>query len=157
MTTKLILNANLTEVVRELSRMVQEGTIDPSVRKLAEQITIGQADPIGMVFVFVTHTFPYQLDPINYELFIHPRRMVEDYYQGRLHSGDCDDHALLNAALLGSIGYKTRIILVDNGRSGEINHALSQVETKIGWVDVDTTSTAPLGWFKRYDTMVIVN
>jgi transglutaminase-like putative cysteine protease len=60
--------------------------------------------------------------------------------------GDCDDKALLTAALLESVGHPTRFVAV--GRApGQFVHVL--VETKIAarWIPVETTEQVPLGWY----------
>lgn len=61
---------------------------------------------------------------------------------------NCDDLALLSAAMLGSIGYTIRIALLDTDFDGELNHALTQVRSeKLGlWLNVDLSSQHPIGW-----------
>jgi len=135
--------------------MLHEGKADPTVRKLAEEAVSGKPDPISAVFEFVRKTFPYVPDPENYELFVHPRVRAEAYYKGEIKGGDCDCQALLTAAMMGSLGYKTRILIVDSG-SGELDHALASVETNIGWIPADTTTMNPLGWVKNFRQTVVV-
>ena len=62
--------------------------------------------------------------------------------------GDCDDKAMLTAALLETIGHPARFVAI--GRSpGEFEHVL--VETKIAakWIPVETTEPVPVGWYPQ--------
>ena len=151
MSLRTIHNASLHDVNREMSKMLREGSVNPSVRRLAETvIQRGDTDDhVSSIFDFVRDTFPYTLDPNDAELFIHPRKIAEDYFSGRIRIGDCDDHALLVASLLASIGYKTRIALM--GVEGlELDHAVAQVHLEtLGWTNIDSTSEKPLGWIIR--------
>ena len=155
MTIRLLQNASLSDVQREMARMLGEGITDPTVRRLAEQATWNTADSIGAVFDFVQATFPYSPDPFGLELFIHPRRIAQDYYSGRTRMGDCDDLALLTGAMLGSLGYQVRIALVDLHGQG-IDHALAQVKTPLDWLSIDAASQKPMGWQVNVHQMVTV-
>lgn len=144
MSISLLTNASINDVKQELSRMLTEGIRSPSVRKLAEQAGVSPPH----VFDFVSTTFPYIPDPLGQELFIHPNRMAEDYFSGTTRGGDCDDHALLTGAMLGSVGEKVRIVLFDTDSDWEVDHAAAQVYSDVlrSWVNVDTASKTPLGW-----------
>lgn len=158
MTVLLLKNVNIADIQREMSNMLHESIPHSLVRKLAEQAVGQDTDKIGAIFNFVHDVFPYSPDPIGFELFICPKKVAEDYYAGHIRQMDCDDKSLLTAALLGSLGYQTRIILVSiNG--GELDHALCELNTKnIGWLPLDSTRDFPLGWqMKQYDNKVIVN
>lgn len=58
--------------------------------------------------------------------------------------GDCDDHSILVAALLESIGHPARFRAISTGGSA-FNHVY--VETRIGprWLSVETTENWPMG------------
>ena len=151
--------ASLSDVKRELSRMLGEGTRNPQVRQLAELASKEQEDKVIAVFQFVKKTFPYAPDPYEIELFIHPRRIAQDYFEGRIRQGDCDDLSLLTAAMLGSIGYQTRLVLVDSNLDNEIDHALAQVYSEpLGeWLNLDVASNNPIGWVIQTRVIEYVN
>ena len=155
MSLRLLRDAGLGDIQREMSRMFHESGLDPTVRRLAERAIDNYPDHIGAIYDFVKQTFPYAPDPIENELFIHPRVVATDYYAGRFRAADCDDHALLNAALLSSIGYKVRIALLAM-KGAEIDHAVAQVWTELGWLSVDTTSSRSLGWVETYNYCLLV-
>lgn len=139
----------------EMRRLRDEGARNAKVWKLAELATLGQPDPISAIHRFVQQTFPYTPDPEESELFIHPRKIAEDYFSGHARSFDCDDFALLTSAMLSSIGYESRMILVERKGPG-FDHALAQVNTQIGWLSVDTSSKNPVGWLENYKQIAVV-
>ncbi len=62
---------------------------------------------------------------------------------------------MLTAAMMGSLGYRTRVLIVDSG-SGEFDHALASVETNVGWISADTTTSNPLGWIRNFGQTVVI-
>ena len=155
MAVNYIKDASIDDLISSLSRFKSEGSRDPKVRQLAEIAVAGESDQIAAVHKFVRGTFPYQPDPENAELFIHPRKVAQDYFSGRIRRFDCDDSALLSSAMLSSLGYETRILLVELRGPG-IDHALAQVKTSIGWLAVDAVSSRPMGWIEQYKQVVVV-
>ena len=144
---RLLSEANWPDIQREMSRMLREGIQSANVRKLAELAISNKEDHVVAIHQFVKLHFPYAPDPADMELFIHPNRMALDYFDGRQRMGDCDDLALLTAAMMGSIGYSVRIQLIDVNLDGEIDHAVSQVKDGVlGWLNIDSSNTKPLGW-----------
>ena len=115
------------------------------MRRLAEEAVADKQDLIAAVYDMVKLTFPYLPDPYGVELFVHPNRVAEDFFAGRVRGLDCDDMALLNASLLGSIGYEVEIQLLGNP---DLSHAVCVVYSPIlqDWLIVDTASNVPLGW-----------
>ena len=155
MTIQYLQNVSLNDLTSSLSRFKAEGSRDPKVRQLAEIAVAGEQDQISAIHRFVRETFPYQLDPETSELFIHPRKVAQDYFAGRVRRFDCDDSAMLVTSMLSSLGYETRILLVELKVPG-IDHALGQVKTDIGWLAVDSVSSKPLGWIEQYKQVVVV-
>lgn len=145
----------LDSVKEYLGKFLSEGIRSPAVRRLAEEAVSGKEDYIAAIYDFVKPTFPYLPDPETMELFIHPNRIAEDYYEGRIRQGDCDDHSLLNASMLGSIGYRTRIALIDIDT--DYGHAFAEVFSDFlgSWIPVDTTSEYPLGWVYSVEKEVV--
>lgn len=142
MSLELLQGANLNDVRREMSRFLRTGLQSSAVRQLAEE---AEAEP-ALIFDFVRRTFPYVPDPVGFELFISPHRIAEDYYNGRIRGGDCDDLAMLTAAMIGSVGYESRVMLIALGGLS-VDHAVAQVRTPLGWLNLDTVSSLPLGWY----------
>lgn len=160
MTVTLYKNVGDNEAVAILRKTLKEGIVSQNVKILTSVALdrFGHIDSLNSVWKFVKENFPYQSDPEDYELFIHPNRVALDYFNGIPRSGDCDDHALLTAAMLGAIGYRTKIILADCNFDGEIDHAFSQVHSeKLGWLNFDTSGVNPLGWIIPYGKGITVD
>lgn len=158
MPIEIVKGADISEVQRQLSKMLHESIPDQSVRALAEQVAGYSKDKIGAIFDFVHDTFPYSPDPKGWELFVLPIKVVSDYNSGIVRHLDCDDKSLLVSAMLGALGYQTRIVLVDTNGGGQINHALAEVNSPLGWIYLDTTRDFPLGFLHRsYENKVVVN
>ncbi len=156
MPIRLLTGASLGDAESQLSLMLREGIASPNVRVLAESVTAGK-DPLVAIFGFVKSTFPYVPDPAGFELFVNPNRVVLDYYGGRIRGLDCDDNALLVGALCGSIGYSTRIALVDGDGDGVIDHAFAEAKTEtMDWFSMDTTSSKPMGWVMTFGVVEYV-
>lgn len=144
-------NPNLSDLTYWLRTYVEEGTIDPNVRLVAEQAIQNaqdRGDRIEAIFDFVHDTFPYIEDPIDEELFRHPKLFAREYLGGQILGGDCDDHSMLTASMLRSIGIDARIILIDTDGDGRVDHAFAEALCpNLGWVSMDTaTKGMPLGW-----------
>lgn len=147
----IIKNADLSDIRRELSRLMREGSQKMSVRELALSIAPSyDNDQISAIFEYTKKNIPYQPDPSGAELFIAPWKMIELIEQGKA-AGDCDDLALFCASLLRAIGYETRIVLLDTSGQG-IDHAICEVwsDNASTWIIVDPSSAKPLGWVPKY-------
>jgi len=149
-----IKNYNLEDVKRSLKDFLEKGSVDTeNVRQLALNIVSNKEDEIAAVYDWVKENVRYT--PEENELFISPIRMAKDYFAGNALGGDCDDFALLTASLLRSLGYNTRILLVDIQGNG-LDHAIAQVYSKEVWINLDASSEFPLGWeIKSYSKVVI--
>lgn len=147
---KIITEANLETIKTELRRMLNDGIHSPEVREAAIGAMV-EGDEIASIFNWAKGNFNYVPDPYGRELFISPRKMLEKYQSGIM-SGDCDDAALLIASLLGSVGYETKISLLDCDFDGDYDHAVGRVYSpEINyWIFLDLTSKNPLGWVESY-------
>lgn len=88
---------------------------------------------------WVRNHIRYTRDVRNVETLTIPEKTLEHK------QGDCDDQAMLVAALLESIGHPTRFRAIACG-ARHFNHVLT--ETKIGpkWVTLETTENWPMGY-----------
>lgn len=122
------------------------------IRTLAQQLVQGCAEndtrcEAATLQAFVRDSIRYVRDVRDVETIQFPEQTLQ------LKSGDCDDKALLLAALLESIGFHTRFCAVGvNG--GDYSHVLTQVMIPgSGWVSAEVipidgrTEKAPFGWF----------
>lgn len=88
---------------------------------------------------FVRDHIRYVQDPVDVERLQAPDKTLE------LAAGDCDDKAILLAAMLESIGHPVRFVAI-GFEPGIYSHVYA--ETKIGpeWIAAETTEPVELGW-----------
>ena len=136
----------LGDAVNALFYLMHKGIGDPLVTQLAQDIA-RNADPIVAVHNWVRKNVHYTPDPGNDEFFTSPVRIAKNFYAGLSLQEDCDGMALAVAGFLGSLEYRTRIVLVGY-EIGDISHAYAEVYLPIQntWLGVDPTSPYPVGF-----------
>jgi len=144
-----------------MTELLDKSSMNEQVRRLAVEIIRDKQNPIPAVYDWVKGHVAYVQDPIvdneQSELFISPVKMANDYYAGNPLAGDCDDHALLNTALLRSVGIKANVVLLDQHDDG-YNHAIAQAfsEGTEKYINLDTTVSFPLGWEESYVRRMVI-
>lgn len=113
-----------------------------AIRSQALQLTKGlrqkdQAAEIDAINRFVRDQIRYVGDILGVETLHTPAAVLIT------RAGDCDDKAILNAALLKSLGYSCRFIALDQG-SG-FCHVWTQVLLRGNWIDLEPTEPLPTG------------
>ena len=143
-------NASLSDIERELARMLNDGIRSPIVRLAAIEARLPN-DEVYSVYEWAKRHFDYVPDPEGSELFIAPRIMIENINNSGTCHGDCDDASLLIASLLGSIGYETRLSLLDTDMDLEYDHCIAGVNINGKWIDLDlAVEKFPLGWIEQH-------
>lgn len=139
-----------------INHYIQEGKQDAQIRRLAsgilnqrcgDQWCIPEKDwkaEVEAIFNWVRTNVRYTLDPWELELFQRARRSIENG------TADCDDQVILAGALLQSVGYPLRLVVVDTGHGG-YSHIYLHVGTPPmnpkKWISFDLTATTePFGW-----------
>lgn len=118
---------------------------EPQVRLAAEQLlpsTLYNNDIAGQVnavTAFVKDRVKYLADPEGTEFVRSPLNMLNDIANQGFVYGDCDDHCLLWASLLRSLGLDAQIIGVkqDEQRSQWFDHVIGRVPYNGRWVELD--------------------
>lgn len=131
------------QTITAMRQMVLDAVRDPlqGARSQALDI-IGDASYVGQVRAVQCWTqsnIRYVQDPPDVELVQTPQKTLQ------WRAGDCDDQAVLVAALLTSIGHPCQFIAVGFS-GGPLSHVLTR--TKIGsqWVAVETIKPVSLGF-----------
>jgi transglutaminase-like putative cysteine protease len=124
----------------ELSR---RGSQCLPVREKAKELTRGllQKDFEGearAIFYYCRDQIRYVRDIRGVETLHDPVTMLQTK------QGDCDDKAILAAALLGSIGHECRFVAV-SFHPGQFCHVWIQVNVRGKWLDMETTEPLPFG------------
>lgn len=86
--------------------------------------------------------FHFVRDPRGVELLHEPTYMVQVVARRGLFAGDCDDAAVLGAALGKSVGLRARFRAIGFRRSGPLAHVIADVRTPRGWLPLDVTKPA---------------
>lgn len=107
------------DALRKLAELVQQGSVDPYVRAVAIRLTshlpnkdeAGEIEAIFNAVKYGDNRVPglekgvrYVADTRWADHFTHPKRLLQ-MCRDNLCAEDCDGHAALIAALLGSIGF----------------------------------------------------
>lgn len=136
--------AGVKATLAVMSNYVRDYKKDPDIRGTAIDLTMHLPQKaftaqVHSLFEFVRDQVRYVHDIADVETVQTP--LVTLYNR----VGDCDDKATLLAALLESIGHKTRFVTV-GFTMGQVEHVY--LETKIGadWVALDPTEPVPVGW-----------
>ena len=130
-----------------MRRLVAQFRSNINIRNLALRIT----DPVGVpnqknFTAEVRAIQEWVRDNIRYVKDVHGVETVQTpLVTLEYRAGDCDDHSVLLASLLESIGHPTRFVAIKTQSFGPFVHVYT--ETKIGrrWVAVETTENWPLG------------
>lgn len=133
----------IRETMALMRSIVKRSRADPDVIAFARKLTahLPPKDWVGQIraiFRFVRDRIRYTLDPNDVETLSTPLRLL------RLGQGDCDDKAVLLAALLEAIGHPARFKAV-GFQAGALSHVY--VETKLdgGWIPLDATELGDIG------------
>jgi hypothetical protein len=88
-----------------------------------------------VLFYFVRDNVEYVSDPVAMEYVQDARDVL---FSG---GGDCDDHSILLASLMSSVGLKQRLVFVPGHVYNQVYlpNALSRYRDEEGWVNVDAT------------------
>ena len=127
-----------------MQQFVQSGKKDARVRQQALLLTrnLLQKDwrgEIRALFNYVKYEIRYIKDIRGVETLQTPAATME------LGQGDCDDKSTLLAALLESIGYKTRFNAVGFNGADSFSHVFPEVKLS-KWVSLETTEPVNIGW-----------
>lgn len=129
--------------LRAMVTLTRQGQRDVSIVTLARQV-INQAVPhsgtskdyaaqMKALQHFVRDRIRYVRDPENAEMVQTPKRTLE------IGTGDCDDKSVLLAALLASVGFKTRFVaLALKNTMGVPSHVLVEVKLGTRWIPNET-------------------
>lgn len=135
-----------------MKRFAREGQTDPTVRDLALSIVRGVPGRNGLAQAvairnWLASNVEFTRDPERAELLYTPARMVSILTtRGPPLYIDCDDVAVLAAALGGSIGLKSRFQLVGFlSPRAPIRHVWTELQSPSGdrrWVQMDVTRSS---------------
>lgn len=125
-----------------MKRYARRALPDPLLQGAARRILGGAAAPAAMaaaVRSWLARVFQFQPDPPGVELVKTPRRQLLELERTGRVTGDCDDAAVLGAALGRAVGLPARFVAVGFERGMPFRHVWTELETPDGWVELDVT------------------
>lgn len=137
--------AGIKATLAVMVRYAQQSRYDFAVRNQALKLVAALPSKNYMAEVEAIHK--YVRDDVRYVKDIDGVETVATPTQTMLMmQGDCDDKALLAAALLMAIGHQVRFVAVGDSPDN-ISHVL--IETMVGrrWWPVETTEPVAVGWY----------
>lgn len=142
--------AGVDLTIQEMSRaaMGQWGAGSERIRDLAVSIIraarVPERDQMGEVVAlknWVQDNVRYVRDPLWYESITFPESIAFD-----VKTGDCDDHVVLLAALLGAVGIPSRFVTFGI-QSATQTHVAMEAQVKGEWIPLDPiVKNKPAGW-----------
>lgn len=136
-------SAGTAATLEAMVKLTRASKILPEIRNLAAEITMpvrakNVLGELRAVQLWVQRNIRYLKDVRGVETLTPP------VYTLALGAGDCDDSSMLTAALLESIGYKTRFVAV--GRlPGRYSHVFPEIRVKNRWIAAEVTQPWALG------------
>lgn len=139
-------DAGVAVTIRLMRGAVMWGSVDPGIRELALWITRDVANrdsegEIAAIYDWVKRNIKFRGE---YDEVVQRPDVTL-----RFQAGDCDDHSVLIAALLGSIGYPSRFSTVAIRGEKDLTHVYAEIQDpKTGqWKAMDSTvDQASPGW-----------
>ncbi len=139
-----------TVTVMAKAAMSQYGAGSAKIRNLAIQIVRDAGVPerdkrgeVEAIHAWVMGHLRYVKDPLWYEFVTYPETLAFERADG-----DCDDHAVLEAALLGALGIATRFVVY--AFKGATQYAHVALHAQVGadsWMPLDPiVKNQPAGW-----------
>lgn len=139
----------IAQTVATMQQLIETGTADPSVREKAIEIARYNSQArdahseIRAVFDWVKQNFRFTKDPAGRETLGTAEYLI------RLKAGDCDDYVVTQGALLGALGYPTRIVTIaaDPHEPQRLSHVYLEVLVQGHWLAMDPTQENAIpGW-----------
>jgi transglutaminase-like putative cysteine protease len=136
--------AGIAATLKAMKTLVNQYKTSLIVRNLAVQITLPVAGKnyygeIEAIQYWVKTHIRYVKDVTNVETLQTPEALLQSQ------AGDCDDQAVLVAALLESIGHPTGFVAVGFAPD-EYDHVYAISRLNQSWLSVETTENVPIGW-----------
>ena len=147
--------AGIVATLRVMVQWARMYSTDATIHNLASSIVANLQDKnyydqAAAVQDFVKRQISYMRDTATAEALQTP---IVTLQRGM---GDCDDQALLVAALLLAIGHPVRFFVIAQDYPGNYCHVLTQTKIGTGWYGVETTEDAPFGWTPPSDFSPLV-
>jgi hypothetical protein len=149
------------QTLKKMRQLVNGSLVDPLVVETAKWVVadagVNQLQQAYCIGRWMGEHWRFVQDPVDVELLHTPRYMLLAIQSSRAMAGDCDDAAILGAALGKAVGLRARFrALGFQGRSGPLTHVIADVRTPQGWVQLDVTRPAQFTRLPQIQRVVTV-
>lgn len=130
--------------------LVRKAQADPLTRDVATSIIRYESPRDGggharALRAWLASHLQFTRDPRGLELLQEPRAMLQVIAERYAVQGDCDDAAILGAALATAIGLPSRFRVMAFGTpTAPYQHVVADVLTPEGWLDLDVTRSSQM-------------
>lgn len=148
-------DAGISQTVNAIKTAVAFAIRRPEIRHRAEMIVFGCAErdefcEVTRIMKWVESHFRYVRDPVGLEMVKSPEVVDAEITAQDKFQGDCDDVTAYVAALLKSVGYNVRaVVIAVPGKGDEFRHIYPEVflTKKRAWLSLEMTAKQrPIGW-----------
>lgn len=130
-----------------MRRLVRAAVRDPLLAETAARI-VGNApndeSSARRLREWLAEHTRFRPDPRGVELIKTPRYMLAEVSGEGVSLGDCDDVAVLAAALGKAAGHPARFVLYGFRPGEPYEHVFTELGTGAGWLELDTTRPAQM-------------
>lgn len=99
----------------------------------------GSVDSVGAIRAFLLRHVRFTADPLEVELITTPELQVQQIAARGYISGDCDDIAVLAAALGLAAGLTVRFVVLSFSDLGPWEHVYTEIRQGGAWLELDTS------------------
>lgn len=137
-------DAGTLATLGHMRRLANRGVRDPLTVRVTGTIISGvlrnPAVHAANLRAWIARRFRFRRDPHGVELVREVREMLTDALRDGVATGDCDDAAVLAAAMGKAVGLKARYVALAFGASGApFRHVYTELWNGRAWVEVDVT------------------
>lgn len=130
-----------------MRRLVNRGVQNPLTIRAASAIIGGilrnRRAHAGAIRGWIEAKVRFQPDPYGMELLREVPEMLEDIARWGAAQVDCDDAAILSAALGKAVGLRPRFVVLGfEGPGGPYRHVYTELFDGVGWTEIDVTRPA---------------
>lgn len=149
MTLQTIFGGDLgaIQTLTKMKSLVNDALRDPLVveqaRQIVEDFGASGRDEIGKALAihdWMENHLTFIPDPVGVELLATPHYLIQRIQRTGMVSGDCDDTAILSAALGKAVGLKAKFRAMGFRKPGAaFRHVVTYLLAAGRWVNLDTT------------------
>lgn len=123
-----------------MRELVAAGAVEPRVRAAAAEAIAGNSCSACGIRRWLGSRFRFLRDPTGIELLRGPVALLDDVARVGYALGDCDDAAVLGAALGRAAGLPARFVVFGwTGPDGPFTHVFAELGAGPRWIDLDVT------------------